>query len=77
MVIRRGCEGARLLVLTTDAGRVRRVGDSDGLGVLVLCVVLLGVDLLVFLEVLRTLEWLLANFAYMRLQRGVHCSGSV
>ena len=40
-----------------------------------LSVMLFGVDLLVFLEVLRPLERLLAYFADVGLERGVHWEG--
>lgn len=40
-----------------------------------LCVVLLGVDLLMLLQILRPLEWLLADFTDVRLERCVDCSG--
>ena len=57
-----GSEGFLFLVAPHSL-RVRRVGDSDGFGVFVLCVVLLCMNLLVLLEVLRPLERLLANIA--------------
>ena len=72
MVVHWEPEAARFLVLTADAGRVRGVGDSNRLGVLMLRVVLLCVNLLMLLEVLRPLEGLAADLAYVRLERSVH-----
>lgn len=54
-----------------DACVEGRVVDGNGFGVLVLSVVFLGVDLFVLLQVLRTLEGLVADFAYMWFQRDV------
>lgn len=65
--MRGGSERFRLLV-AAHALRVRGVGDRYGFGVLVLGVVLLCVDLLMLLEVLRSLERLLANIADMWLE---------
>ena len=73
MVVHWEPEAARFLVLTADAGRVRGVGDSNRLGVLMLRVVLLCVNLLVFLEVLWTLEGFLADLADMRFEGCVDC----
>jgi hypothetical protein len=57
-----------LHLLGTDAGGERRIGDSDGLGMLVCNVVFLCVNLFVLLEVLRTLERLFAYLADVRLE---------
>ena len=73
MVVHWGPKAARFLVLTADAGRVRGVGDSNRLGVLMLRMVLLCVNLLVFLEVLGTLEGFLADLADMRFEGCVDC----
>ena len=59
-----------------DAGDVGRILDGDRLGVLVLLVVLLGVDLLVLLQVLGTLEGFLAYFADVGLQGCMYCAKS-
>ena len=48
-----------------------RVGDSYGLGMLVLDMMGLGVDFLVFLEILWPLETLIADLAGMRFERDV------
>ena len=45
------------------------VGDGNRLGVLVLSVMFLGVDLFVFLKILRTFKRLVADLANMRLER--------
>lgn len=69
----RGRLAARVLRLVAmDAGGKRRIGHGDGLGVLVGSVVLLRMDLFVLLEVLGTLERLLANLADVRLQWRMH-----
>ncbi len=58
--------------LTAHSGEELRILDGDGLGMLVNGMVLLGVDLLVLLEVLRSLEALLADLADVRLERGMY-----
>ena len=50
--------------------------DGDGLGVLVLCVVGLGVDFFVLFQVLGPLEGLLADLTQVWLERGVNWRGS-
>jgi hypothetical protein len=49
--------------------RICRVGDCDRFRVFVLGMVLLGVDLFVFLQILRTFKRLLAYLANMRFER--------
>lgn len=77
---RRFIAGTLGLVVAANAVGVARIctcgSDGDGLGVLVLGVVLLGVDLLVFLEVLRPLELFVAHGAVVWLQRRVDCAAS-
>jgi hypothetical protein len=78
--------------IAADTGDVGGIVYGDGLGVLVLGVVLLCVDLFVLFEVLGTLERLLADLrgvsgaqgragdgylADMGLEGGVHWGGSV
>jgi hypothetical protein len=58
-------------VLATDAGRERRIGYGDRLGMLVGSVMLFSMDLFMLLEVLGTLERFLANLADVRLERCV------
>jgi hypothetical protein len=53
--------------------RICRVGDCDRFRVFVLGMVLLGVDLFVFLQILRTFKRLLAYLANMRFERRVDC----
>lgn len=47
--------------VTTDSGDIYGVDDCDGLGVLVLGMVLFSVDLFVLLEVLGTFKRLFAD----------------
>jgi hypothetical protein len=72
-VERLGRRAIRRPWLGFDPRCVRRVGDGDRLRVFVLDMVLLGVDLFVFLQVLRTFERLLADLTNMRLERGMDC----
>lgn len=64
-----GCEPWGIAVHTLSVGRV---SDCFRLGVLVLHVVGLGMNLFMFLEVLRTLEFLIADLAVVRFQGYVH-----
>lgn len=70
----RGVEGlgrraARRPCFGFDPRYVCWVGDSDRLRVFVLGVMLLGVDLFVFLQILRSFERLLADLANVRFKR--------
>ena len=70
---RLGRKTIRWPCLSFDPRRICRVGDGDRLGVFVLGVVFLGVDLFMFLQILRTFERLLADLANMRLERRMDC----
>jgi hypothetical protein len=63
--------------LAPDTLDVLGIGDGDGLGVLMLGMMLLGVDLFVLLEILGTLEGLVADFADVRLEWCMDCDGFV
>ena len=72
-VERLGRQAIRRSRLGFNPGYVCRVGHGDRLRVFVLGVMFLGVDLFVFLQVLRTFERLLADLANMRFERRVDC----
>jgi len=69
---RLGRRAIRRSYLGFDPRCVCRVGDSDRLGVFVLSVVFLGMDLFVFLQILRAFERLVADLANMRFERCVN-----
>lgn len=56
----RSVSGSIILRLTAISG-VNRIGNGDGLGVLMLNMMLLGMNFLVLLEVLGSLESLFTN----------------
>ena len=60
-----------------DPGEISRIGDSDRFGMLVLYMMGLCVNLLVFLEVLWSLEWLFADLQCqaMRTSRDARVKG--
>jgi hypothetical protein len=60
--------GAIVHRLVTISG-VNRVGNGDGLGVLMLNMMLFCVNLFVLLEVLGSLEVLITDIAYMGFER--------
>jgi len=60
-------------LLAADTMRIARVRYGNGLGMLVLHMMLFGMDLFVFFKVLRTFEALIADGAVVRLQGGVDC----
>ena len=64
-----------LQVLATNAGGERGIGYGDRLGMLVSGMMLFSMNLFVLLEVLGTLERLLAYFTDVRLERCVYLSG--
>ena len=75
-VERLGRKTIRRSRLGFDPRCVRRVSDGDRLGVFVLSVMFFSVDLFVFLQILRTFESLLADFANMRLEWCMDCAAS-
>ena len=66
-------DGRKLGRISSNASGICGISHGDGLGMLVLGMMLFGVDLFVFLEILGTFEGLLANFADVGLERSVDC----
>lgn len=75
-VERLGRRSVRRSGLCFDPRCVRWVSDGNRLGVFMLSVMLFSVDLFVFLQILRTFEGLLADFANMGLERCMDCATS-